>query len=221
MTRSPSCLSKLSGWSPQRSCRHLDCLVRQVLSASRVQEARSRSEKCPPTLPGGPAGDAELVLGVLRRAARAASGRRVESPASTFSSSAFAASSCAWARASSISFTLTASSTSASARSSSTLKKPGPGRELEDLVRADVDARRACLQRRDERRVPREHADLAGSAGDDQHVRLALEDRAVGRDDLDVERRMVGDVRHRARATPRPARAGRAFSLTSSIGPTM
>ena len=59
-------------------------------------------------------------------AARAASGPPVESPASTFSSSAFAASSCARARASSISFTLTASSTSASARSSSTLKKPGP-----------------------------------------------------------------------------------------------
>src|SRR6185503_13739025 len=50
----------------------------------------------------------------------------VESPASTFASSACAASSCSRARASSISFTETASSTSARARSSSTLKKPGP-----------------------------------------------------------------------------------------------
>jgi len=49
-----------------------------------------------------------------------------DSPASTRSSSAFAASSCARARSSSIPWTFTASSTSASARSSSTLKKPGP-----------------------------------------------------------------------------------------------
>ena len=50
----------------------------------------------------------------------------VDSPATTRSSSAFAASSCAWARASSISATDTASSTRASARSVSTLKNPGP-----------------------------------------------------------------------------------------------
>ena len=50
----------------------------------------------------------------------------VDSPLSTFSSSAFAASSCSFARASSISFTSTASSTRAIALSSSTLKKPGP-----------------------------------------------------------------------------------------------
>src|SRR5262245_28335098 len=50
----------------------------------------------------------------------------VDSPASTFSSSACASSSWARARPSSISLTLTASSTRASARSSSTLKNPGP-----------------------------------------------------------------------------------------------
>src|ERR671925_995453 len=49
-----------------------------------------------------------------------------DSPRSTRSSSAFASSSCARARASSISAARTASSTSAIARSSSTLKKPGP-----------------------------------------------------------------------------------------------
>src|SRR5438067_2423803 len=50
----------------------------------------------------------------------------LDSPRSTRSSSAFASSSWARARASSISIARTASSTSAIARSSSTLKKPGP-----------------------------------------------------------------------------------------------
>src|SRR5438034_8335425 len=40
---------------------------------------------------------------------------------------------------------------------------------------AEVDARRPGLERRDQRRVPREHADLAVRARHDQHQRLALE----------------------------------------------
>ncbi len=50
-----------------------------------------------------------------------------------------------------------------------------------------MDPRRARLQRRDERSVAREYADLAGSAGNDHHLRLAVERRAVGRDERDVE----------------------------------
>src|SRR5439155_13508399 len=49
------------------------------------------------------------------------------------------------------------------------LEEAGAGRELLDLVSVEVrvHARRARLQQRDERRVPREDADLAGLAGDD------------------------------------------------------
>ena len=108
----------------------------------------------------------------------------VDSPASTRSSSACRRLELRRARARRRSPSRsTASSTSASARSSSTLKKPGPGRELEHLVRTEVDARRAGLERRDERRVAREHADLAGRARHDHHLRLALERRTVGRDE--------------------------------------
>src|SRR6476660_8149811 len=49
------------------------------------------------------------------------------------------------------------------------LEEAGAGRELEHLVLRDVHARRACLQRRDQRRVPREDSDLAGGAGHDDH----------------------------------------------------
>ena len=73
------------------------------------------------------------------------------------------------------------------------LEEAGAGRELADTVVAfaEVDARRAGLQRRDQRRVPREHADLAVGAGDDQHHGLAFERGAVRRDERDRER-LVG-----------------------------
>ena len=71
--------------------------------------------------------------------------------------------------------------------------------------------------------MPCEHSDLAGGAGDDQHVRVALEDRPVGRDELDVECRMVCDVGHglEARCYAAAVSSELAFSTTSSIGPTM
>ena len=48
------------------------------------------------------------------------------------------------------------------------LEEPRPRRELAHLAAApQVDARRARLEHRDERRVPCEHADLAGVAGHD------------------------------------------------------
>ena len=55
-----------------------------------------------------------------------------------------------------------------------------------------MDARRARLQRRDQRRVAGEHADLAGGARDDDHLDLALERRAVRRHHRDGERLAVG-----------------------------
>ena len=98
------------------------------------------------------------------------------------------------------------------------LEEAGPGRELEHVVGAvEVDARRAGLERRDERRVPREHADLAGRARDDQHLRLAAKRVAVGGDDRDVELRM----RRRPSVRGRGAAVCSAFSTASSIVPTM
>ena len=114
----------------------------------------------------------------------------VDSPASTFSSSAFAASSCPRARSSSISFTLDRVVDERERTVELDLEEARAGRELEHLVRAQVDARRAGLEGRDERRVPREDADLAGGARHDDHLRLAVERRAVGRDERDVELRM-------------------------------
>ena len=70
------------------------------------------------------------------------------------------------------------------------LEEPGAGGELEHLVAAEVHPRRAGLQRRDERRVAGEDADLAGLAGDDQHLCLAVVGGAVRRDDRDVELRV-------------------------------
>src|SRR5437588_4014652 len=66
------------------------------------------------------------------------------------------------------------------------LEEAGAGRVLAHLL-AGVDARRAGLQRCDERRVPGEDADLPGRAGHDDHLRLALEGRALRRDERDVE----------------------------------
>jgi len=53
---------------------------------------------------------------------------------------------------------------------------------------AEVDAGRAGLQRRDQRRVAREDADLAVGARHDEHDRLALVRRAVRRHERDGER---------------------------------
>src|SRR5262249_33901926 len=47
-------------------------------------------------------------------------------------------------------------------------------------VPVGVHARRARLQCRDQRRVAREDADVTGCAGDDDHLRLALERRPLG-----------------------------------------
>src|SRR6266568_3808496 len=73
------------------------------------------------------------------------------------------------------------------------LEEARAGRELTHafLAFAEVDARRPRLQRRDQRRVAGEHADLAGRTGDDQHRRLTLEGRAVRRDERNGER-LVG-----------------------------
>jgi hypothetical protein len=98
------------------------------------------------------------------------------------------------------------------------LEEPGPRRELEHVLggAVAVDPRRARLQRRDEGRVAREHADLPGRAGDDQHLRLAPERLALGRDERDVELRV--DVGHRYAAA---AAVFSAFSTAISIVPTM
>ena len=111
----------------------------------------------------------------------------------------------------------TASSTSAIARSCSTWKKPGPGRELEHVgAAAGMDPRRAGLQRRDQRRVAREHADLADLAGHDHHLGLALVRRAVRRDEREVE--LLAGARH---ARSYAAASALPRSTAPSIGPTM
>ncbi len=63
--------------------------------------------------------------------------------------------------------------------------------------------------------MARKDADLAVGAGDDQHLRLALERRALGGDQSDRERR--GSVSHYAAA----GSASRALCAASSIVPTM
>jgi len=96
---------------------------------------------------------------------------------------------------------------------------------------ADVDARRARLQRRDQRRVAREHADLPGGARNDEHHGFAFERRAVGRDERDGERLVghyavtgsrscSGSGSGSASRVSSPASL-RPFSTAPSIGPTM
>ena len=118
------------------------------------------------------------------------------------------------------------------------LEEAGAGRELEHLLLvAQVHPGRAGLQHRDERRVPCEHADLAGRAGDDQHLGVALEGGAVRRHEGDAELpALVGHYAVRARPRgprsrpprrPRPSppcgrrRPSRPRSTASSIVPTM
>src|SRR6476659_3383475 len=96
------------------------------------------------------------------------------------------------------------------------LEEARPGRELEHLVLRDVHPRRAGLQRRDQRRVPREDADLTGGARHDDHLGVALVGCAVRRHQRDREFLAVGHLRSakrsrrtsasRARPRPRSAR---------------
>ena len=77
------------------------------------------------------------------------------------------------------------------------------GGELPHVPCAHVNAGRSGLQHRDERRVPREHADLAGRAGHDQHHRVALERRPFGRYERDAERLpLVGHYAASASGSP-------------------
>src|SRR5262249_41026408 len=96
------------------------------------------------------------------------------------------------------------------------LEEAGARRVL-DHVRAVAgeDARRAGLERRDQRRVSGEDADLADLARDDDHLDLALVQRPVRRDERELE--LLARARHRSYAAascwPR--------STAPSIGPTM
>src|SRR6266511_885312 len=96
------------------------------------------------------------------------------------------------------------------------LEEPWTGRELAHAVvaLAEVDARRTGLQRRDQRRMPREDADLPGRARDDQHHRLAFERRPVRGDERDRERL----VRHYA-ATGSGSGSGSRASSPASVRP--
>jgi hypothetical protein len=82
--------------------------------------------------------------------------------------------------------------TAVSTRASALLdrEEAGTGRELLDLVRLPVrvDTRRSGLEKRDQGGMPREHADLAGGAGDDHHLGLVVEDRPVRRRQRERER---------------------------------
>ena len=131
-------------------------------AAASTRDGDERGRRAPRArAPSVAAGDRELVLGVadalldlpavggrLARArsprARPARPRAARAPARRRSRSRS-----------------TAASTRAIARSWITWKKPGPVANWSTSARRRVDARRARLQRRDERSVPREHADLA------------------------------------------------------------
>src|SRR5689334_20876351 len=72
------------------------------------------------------------------------------------------------------------------------LEEPGSRRVLEHLVPVEVNPRRPRLERRDQRRVPREHADLPRGARDDDHLRVTLVGGAVRRHQRDGELAAVG-----------------------------
>ena len=110
------------------------------------------------------------------------------------------------------------------------LEEAGPGGVLAHVALVHVHARRSGLERRDERRVPGEDADLASRARHDDHLRVALEHGAVGRDEGHVE----PTARHYAptgsgsrSASSSPSGSGssppirRPFSTAWSIVPTM
>ena len=177
VTRSPSCFSKLSGtWILANGVRH--------------QSVGPEPQERPATA---------SWFSAWRRRCSICQRSAVESPRSIASSSAWAASSCCRARASSIALASTASSTSAIARSCKHLEEARPGCELEHFAVADVHARRARLQSRDQGRMPRQHADLARRAGHDDHLGVPLVRRPVGRHDGDGELAAIGHPLRRPR----------------------
>jgi hypothetical protein len=114
------------------------------------------------------------------------------------------------------------------------LEESRPGRELEHVlgVAVAVDPGRAGLQHRHQGRMPGEHPDLAGVAGHDQHLDLALECRPVGRHEGE---RKGPPRRHYAGTASASSGSGcgssasasasppspRPFATASSIVPTM
>ena len=98
--------------------------ARHRLDQDPTDRARRRDVVAPAELPGSPG--TRSWFSAWRMRCSSCQRSAVDSPASTFASSACASSSCCCARSSSISPAATASSTSAIARSSSTWKKPGP-----------------------------------------------------------------------------------------------
>jgi hypothetical protein len=94
------------------------------------------------------------------------------------------------------------------------LEEAGAGRELEHVAPRRVHPRRPGLERRDQRRMAREHADLAGGARHDDHLGVALVRGTVRRHDGDREDLPVG---HYAAAPDICC----ARSTAPSIGPTM
>src|SRR5580765_4041411 len=115
------------------------------------------------------------------------------------------------------------------------LEEAGAGRELDYVLgrTVAVDPRRAGLQHRHQRRVPREHADLARLPRHDDHLDLALERRALGRDQGEFERcHYAGTGSGSSASASASASAAesssapelsspRALVTASSIGPTM
>src|SRR5215210_4411201 len=118
------------------------------------------------------------------------------------------------------------------------LEEPWAGRELDHVfgIAVAVDASRSGPQHRDEWRVPCEHADLTGVAGDDQHLDLALERGPIGRDEGERERLPrhyagTGSAASSASASrsassgpgssASPSSSPRALATASSIDPTM
>src|SRR6266540_816855 len=74
------------------------------------------------------------------------------------------------------------------------LEEPGAGGELQHLGGPEVNAGRARLQHRDERRMACEHADLAVGARHNEHLGLAFERRPFRRHERDRE---STSIRHR------------------------
>src|SRR5262249_25972474 len=97
------------------------------------------------------------------------------------------------------------------------LEEAGPGRVDDHLcTAARMDARSPRLQRRDQRRMPRKHADLADLPRHDDHLDLPLVRGAVGRHERDVEL-LAGT----GQAGPYAAASWRPRSTAASIVPTM
>src|SRR3989440_8246953 len=95
------------------------------------------------------------------------------------------------------------------------LEEAWPGRILAHVlgVVVEIHAGRAGLQRRDQRRVARQHSDLTGGARNDQELRLALERWSVRRHQRDVE---LLPVRHSYETAAGSGSASRSATATSS-----